>query len=87
MVLNLHMPGTVSFNAGGLWCLQAKSLDKASDLFDEADQNGDGKLQVQELAELLRKASAEFPQLAEHASFLTECVSLHSLDTAPNAAS
>lgn len=29
-------------------------------------------LQVKELAEVLREASAEFPQLAEHASFLDE---------------
>ncbi len=29
--------------------MQLKSLDKASELFDKADTNGDGKLQVQDL--------------------------------------
>lgn len=64
--------GTIIALGDGATVEQAKSLDKASDLFDAADTNKDGKLQVKELTEVLREASAEFPQLAEHASFLDE---------------
>jgi NADH:ubiquinone reductase (non-electrogenic) len=64
--------GTIIAIGDGATVEQLKSLDKASELFDKADTNGDGKLQVKELAAVLREASAEFPQLAEHASFLDE---------------
>ena len=50
--------------------LQPKSLDKASELFDSADKNGDGKLDIGELTTVLQEASLEYSHLAEHAKFL-----------------
>lgn len=53
---------------------QAKSLDKAVELFEAADVNKDGKLQLAELRAVLSSASKEFSHLAEHARFLDGCV-------------
>jgi hypothetical protein len=47
-----------------------QALDKADQLFEEADVNGDGKLCLKELYAILNKASEEFPHLSEHARFL-----------------
>ena len=43
------------------------------ELFDEADTNGDGVLQLEELRGILRKASKEFTHLEEHSQFLDRC--------------
>jgi len=50
--------------------LQPKSLDKATELFDHADTNNDGKLTLKELAGVLKSASQEYSHLAEHVRFL-----------------
>ena len=50
--------------------LLPKSLDKASELFDSADKNGKGKLDIGELTTVLQEASLEYSHLAEHAIFL-----------------
>jgi hypothetical protein len=52
---------------------QPKSLDKATELFDRADTNGDGKLSLKELADVLKSASQEYSHLAEHVRFLDGC--------------
>ena len=59
--------------------MQPKSLDKATELFDRADTNGDGKLSLKELAGVLKSASQEYSHLAEHVRFLDGC---GQLDTA-----
>ena len=46
------------------------------EMFEEADKNGDGLLQLDELRFLLRKASKEFTHLEEHATFLDQCAAL-----------
>ena len=53
---------------------QPKSLDKATELFDRADMNDDGKLSLAELAGVLKSASQEYSHLAEHVRFLDGCV-------------
>ena len=58
--------------------MQPKSLDKASELFDNADKDGDGKLDIEELTAVLQEASLEYSHLAEHAQFL-RCASLFHL--------
>jgi hypothetical protein len=55
---------------GHFLVLQAKSLEKAGALFEAADLNKDGRLQLAELRTLLREASKEYSHLAEHARFL-----------------
>ena len=52
---------------------QPKSLDKATELFDRADTNNDGKLTLKELAGVLKSASQEYSHLAEHVRFLDGC--------------
>lgn len=37
--------------------MQVKSITCAQELFDKADRNGDGKLTLEELCDVLRKAS------------------------------
>ncbi|GAB4815644.1 hypothetical protein N2152v2_002690 [Parachlorella kessleri] len=49
---------------------QGKALDKAEQLFEQADVNGDGKLCLRELHAILKTASEDFPHLSEHARFL-----------------
>jgi NADH:ubiquinone reductase (non-electrogenic) len=49
---------------------QQRALDAAEDLFGQADANKDGKLQLGELRDVMKKASKRFPHLAEHATFL-----------------
>ena len=57
----------------GCLSAQPKSLDKATELFDRADANGDGKLSLKELAGVLKSASQEYSHLAEHVRFLDGC--------------
>ncbi|GIL56627.1 hypothetical protein Vafri_11967 [Volvox africanus] len=61
---------------GSIWALgdaatidQPKALDYAEQLFDAADTNKDGKLNLQELKQLLNDASKEFSHLEEHARY------------------
>jgi NADH:ubiquinone reductase (non-electrogenic) len=49
---------------------QATALAKAEELFNRADVNGDGRLSLRELQDMMREAAKEFPHLAEHARFL-----------------
>lgn len=51
---------------------QVKSITLAQKLFDEADLDGNGKLPVQELCNILNEASKEFSHLSEHARFLDQ---------------
>eukprot|EP01023_Acetabularia_acetabulum_P034139 TRINITY_DN32055_c0_g1_i3.p1 TRINITY_DN32055_c0_g1~~TRINITY_DN32055_c0_g1_i3.p1 ORF type:complete len:342 (-),score=66.83 TRINITY_DN32055_c0_g1_i3:370-1395(-) len=62
---------------GTMWAMgdaatiaQEQALQYADQLFDKADLNKDGKLQLSELRQLLQDASQEFPHLQEHATFL-----------------
>jgi NADH:ubiquinone reductase (non-electrogenic) len=48
------------------------ALAAAADLFEQADANGDGFLDLAELRSLLRTASARFPHFEEHAKFLDD---------------
>lgn len=50
---------------------QNKAVEKASELFDKyAATHSDGRLTLEELQQLMREASQEFPHLREHATFL-----------------
>ena len=53
--------------------MQPKSLDKAQQLFDEFDADGNGRLSLDELRALLKSASQEYSHLSEHARFLEGC--------------
>eukprot|EP01024_Parvocaulis_polyphysoides_P073525 TRINITY_DN9468_c1_g1_i5.p1 TRINITY_DN9468_c1_g1~~TRINITY_DN9468_c1_g1_i5.p1 ORF type:complete len:604 (+),score=96.75 TRINITY_DN9468_c1_g1_i5:111-1922(+) len=62
---------------GSMWAIgdaatiaQEQALQYADQLFEKADVNNDGKLQLQEIRQLLKDASEEFPHLQEHALFL-----------------
>jgi len=67
----------VKGSGGSIYCLgdagtisQEQARHRAAELFKEGDANGDNKLQLKELAAILKKGSSEFPQLAEYAEFL-----------------
>lgn len=64
--------GTIYGLGDGATVYQPKSLDKASELFDSADKDGDGSLNVSELTAVLQEASLEYSHLAEHAQFLSK---------------
>jgi len=49
---------------------QPKALERADELFKEADVDGDDKLTLKELRDVLIKASSEYSHLKEHAEFL-----------------
>ena len=49
---------------------QNSALAKADELFARADADGDGAVDLEELRTLLRDASGEYEQFAEHARFL-----------------
>jgi hypothetical protein len=58
---------------------QGKALEHSEELFDRADTSGDGKLQLSELRDVLRKSSEEYSHFAEHARFLDGCVAHSSM--------
>ena len=49
---------------------QEKALSHSAELFDRADTSKDGKLQLGEVREILRKSSEDYSHFAEHARFL-----------------
>ena len=49
---------------------QDRALDAANSLFDRADVDGNGRLDLDELRDLLTTASADYAQFKEHALFL-----------------
>eukprot|EP00884_Botryococcus_braunii_P007779 jgi/Botrbrau1/17001/Bobra.49_2s0060.1 len=49
---------------------QDKALDRVPELFDRADTNKNGVLELQELQDLLREASKEYSHFEEHSRFL-----------------
>ena len=49
---------------------QQKALDMADELFEKADKDKNGNLNLKELRSILNEASKEFPHLEEHAKFL-----------------
>ena len=49
---------------------QPKAIDHAEELFDLADENKDSVLTMEEIRNVLVKASSRFPHLSEHARFL-----------------
>ena len=50
--------------------LQESALSHSQELFDQADTSKDGKLQLGEVRDILRKSSEEYSHFAEHARFL-----------------
>ena len=52
---------------------QEKALSHSAELFDRADTSKDGKLQLGEVREILRKSSEDYSHFAEHARFLDGC--------------
>ena len=52
---------------------QEKALSRSQELFDQADTSKDGKLQLGEVRDILRKSSEEYSHFAEHARFLDGC--------------
>jgi len=67
----------VKGSEGSIYCLgdagtisQEKARSRAAELFKQGDINGDNKLQLKELAAILKAGKEEFPQLAEYAEFL-----------------
>ena len=54
----------------GRLLLQEKALSRSQELFDQADTSKDGKLQLGEVRDILRKSSEEYSHFAEHARFL-----------------
>lgn len=65
---------------GAEWCvwggLQEKALSHSEELFDSADVSKDGRLQLSEVRDILRKSSKEYSHFAEHARFLDGCALL-----------
>eukprot|EP00882_Tetradesmus_deserticola_P003879 GHRQ01004103.1.p1 GENE.GHRQ01004103.1~~GHRQ01004103.1.p1 ORF type:complete len:615 (+),score=301.43 GHRQ01004103.1:630-2474(+) len=62
---------------GSIWAFgdactidQPRALQRADDLFEQADTNKDGLVGLRELQALLKQASKEFSHLEEHARFL-----------------
>jgi NADH:ubiquinone reductase (non-electrogenic) len=62
---------------GSIWAFgdaatidQPRALERAEELFVAGDTNGDGRLSLRELRDLLRGASSEFSHFEEHAQFL-----------------
>jgi len=62
---------------GSIWAFgdastidQPRALERAEQLFEQGDANGDGRLSLRELRALLRQASGEFSHFEEHARFL-----------------
>ena len=53
--------------------VQEKALSHSAELFDAADTSKDGKLQLGEVREILRKSSEDYSHFAEHARFLDGC--------------
>ncbi|KAK9914887.1 hypothetical protein WJX75_001929 [Coccomyxa subellipsoidea] len=49
---------------------QEKALSHSEELFDQADVSKDGKLQLSEVRDILRRSSEEYSHFAEHARFL-----------------
>ena len=52
---------------------QEKALAHSEELFDAADTSKDGRLQLGELRDVLRKSSEQYSHFAEHARFLDGC--------------
>lgn len=50
--------------------MQEKALSHVEELFDKADTSKDGKLQLGEIRDILRKSSDDYSHFAEHARFL-----------------
>ncbi|EIE19302.1 nucleotide-binding domain-containing protein [Coccomyxa subellipsoidea C-169] len=50
--------------------LESKALSHSEELFDQADVSKDGKLQLSEVRDILRKSSEDYSHFAEHARFL-----------------
>lgn len=66
----LGSDGTIFALGDAATITQPRALDYADELFAKYDVNGDSELQLDELRALLTDASAQFPHLAEHATFL-----------------
>ncbi len=56
-----------------MWLVQEKALSHSEELFDQADVSKDGKLQLSEVRDILRKSSEDYSHFAEHARFLDGC--------------
>lgn len=48
---------------------QKRALEYADELFEKADTNNDGELQLSELRSILKEAGKQFPQFQEYALF------------------
>lgn len=57
----------------GTGVVQEKALSHSEELFDQADVSKDGKLQLSEVRDILRRSSEEYSHFAEHARFLDGC--------------
>ncbi|KAK9813760.1 hypothetical protein WJX73_007780 [Symbiochloris irregularis] len=55
---------------------QPRALERAEELFDQADPNSKGKLSLAELQTIMQAASKEYSHLEEHARFLAGKVGL-----------
>jgi NADH:ubiquinone reductase (non-electrogenic) len=51
---------------------QPRALERAEQLFEQGDSDGDGRLTLRELRGLLKTASSEFSHFEEHARFLDQ---------------
>lgn len=51
---------------------QPRAISRVGVLFDQGDADKDGLLSLEELRDVLAKASTEFPHLEEHARFLSD---------------
>ena len=49
---------------------QPRALERAEELFDQADPNSKGSLSLAELQTIMQAASKEYSHLEEHARFL-----------------
>ena len=64
---------TSTWRSKSIVAAQEKALSHSAELFDRADTSKDGKLQLGEVREILRKSSEDYSHFAEHARFLDGC--------------